>query len=114
MIKKIALLIVVISGYLVASQFVVDKKKKVPVKTLQEKALNKAITVMKKMPQIQRSFADLQEQLQEVFLRCAEGDKTVVFASKKADILEKEINATAAILDAFERLDSAIAHYCLR
>ena len=37
---------------------------------------------------------------------------TVLFEALQ--ILEKEINATAAILDAFERLDSAIAHYCSR
>jgi len=102
------------SSFVFASQFVVEKKKRVPVKTLQETALNKAIFLMKKIPSLQRSLADLQEKMQEIFIKCADGDKTVIFASKKVELLEREINSIETLLSTFEKLDEAVDHYCAK
>jgi hypothetical protein len=109
MIKKLTIFVLIISSCVFASQFVVEKKKKVHVKELKEIALDTRIQVMRKLPELGHTIADLQEYLQEDFLRCAQGDKEVAFVSKKAPILEKDIAACQALLDAFDQLEKAAA-----
>jgi hypothetical protein len=108
MIKKMTIFILIISSFVFASQFVVEKKKKIPVKTLKEMALDKRIEVMRRIPEMGRVFAHVQEYLQEDFLSCAQGDKEVAFVSKKAPVLEKDIAACDALLAACDQLDQAV------